>query len=140
MILAIGRFVEEEGLKNDPRIMASIKTCVHILEECKEFSPTMQRFAKVTTDFAQALVYDSSPEAQQSHEGQRPDRFEDFLPGPVRARANDAAASFAQTGLDQFSTADAGSDHHDPFNTHWDIPDMSYPYDWADVELVMHQT
>ncbi|KAI1626802.1 fungal-specific transcription factor domain-containing protein [Exophiala viscosa] len=140
MILAIGRFVEEEGFKNDPGIMQSIKTCVHILEECKEFSPTMQRFAKVTTDFAQALVYDSSPEAQQFYERHQPDFSEDLFPGPLHAQATEAAASFAGPGCDHLNTGDAASSHHDPFAAHWDIPDMSYPDDWADVGFVMDET
>ncbi len=56
MVLALGRFVHDRALRNDAGILDALRTCIHILKECKEFSPTMQRFAVVTTDFAQVLV------------------------------------------------------------------------------------
>lgn len=118
--------MEEDDLKNDPGIMESIKTCMHILEECKEFSPTMQRFAKVTTDFAQALVYDSSPEAQQSYEGPQPGMSEDFVPALAAAQPNDTATSSVPERYNRLNTTEAGGIRHDPFSAQWDIPDMSY--------------
>ncbi|KAL1913775.1 hypothetical protein Sste5344_000042 [Sporothrix stenoceras] len=56
MVLALGRFVNDKDLRNDVGILDALRTCIHILKECKEFSPTMHRFAVVTQDFAQALV------------------------------------------------------------------------------------
>jgi hypothetical protein len=58
MILAMGRVVEDEDLEADiGNLLDSLKVCLNILRECGELSPTMQRFAKVTTDFGQALVF-----------------------------------------------------------------------------------
>lgn len=65
MVLALGRFVNDKDLRNDVGILDALRTCIHILKECKEFSPTMHRFAVVTTDFAQALVADAPREKKQ---------------------------------------------------------------------------
>lgn len=56
MVLVLGRFVNDKDVQNDVGILDALRTCIHILKECKKFSPTMHRFAVVTTDFAQALV------------------------------------------------------------------------------------
>ncbi|EPE10365.1 nucleus protein [Ophiostoma piceae UAMH 11346] len=61
MVLAMGRFVHDRNLRSDAGIIDALRTCIRILKECKEFSPTMQRIAFVTTDFAQTLVSDNSP-------------------------------------------------------------------------------
>ncbi|CAK7223376.1 hypothetical protein SCUCBS95973_005157 [Sporothrix curviconia] len=69
MVLALGRFVNDRDLRNDAGILDALRTCIHILKECKEFSPTMHRFAVVTTDFAQALVADTNQDDKQDKDG-----------------------------------------------------------------------
>lgn len=57
MILGMGKMIEDQELFRDVNnLVDSLKTCLNILAQCGELSPTMQRFANVTSDFAQVLV------------------------------------------------------------------------------------
>jgi hypothetical protein len=81
MILAMGRIVDSEELYMDiGNLLDSLKICMNILTQCGELSPTMQRFAKVTTDFAQALVFAVERQNLSSDTGSSP---QDESPRPA---------------------------------------------------------
>lgn len=62
MILALWAFAQDQIAAADKsNVLNSLKICINILEHCAEFSPTMQRFATTTVDFAQALIQTELP-------------------------------------------------------------------------------
>ena len=85
MILALGKMIDSEDLFKDiGNIVENLKICLEILAQCGELSPTMQRFAKVTTEFAQALVSTKEkqkrpPEPEGSAQGEQPTSTPDPL-------------------------------------------------------------
>jgi hypothetical protein len=137
MILAMGRLADDNELKNDDAILKSLSTCVHILRECKEFSPTMQRFAVVTTDFAQALVSDSPPagSAQEPPVPQRDDDSDENSVATTIASQAGSADGFYMPVNSNYANGPYGTgDLHNQFVTPWNFAEVPQFWDWDESQ------
>jgi hypothetical protein len=135
MILAMGRFIDLWELKKDTEILESLKTCVHIIQGCEGFSPTMSRFASVTSDFAQAVLFEQSTNSQAvSEEHETPvtrdpqtnqstcnfDDTQDILSPPVDDAAFEAI----------MNAANLNNRFYDPNTVQWNFADLSQQWKW----------
>lgn len=131
MMLALGKCMDQhETTSNSVEILTLLKTCVHILKECDEFSPTMQRFANIIKDFSQALVTAAESEGGKERWEEMPYSRGNEPPNAVNIR-NSCNISDILEG----QVIDHSSPSLDQIPGQWEISDMLMPLNWDDIGI-----
>jgi len=101
------------------------------MKGCGQFSPTMQNFATVTTNFSQALVAaESGNENRESGQG--------HMQKDVSSSENGTSPDSDGSGLSISRVSQAGTTSPnisllDPLSAEWEVRDMFWPLDWNGI-------
>lgn len=134
MILALGRIIDDDDLFKDiGDILGSLKTCLNILTQCGELSPTMQRFARVTTEFGQALVVakEKQTKPQEIDRSAQGDPYS-ATPDPLSSISEKDAFDMSDDSRDFYGTTDVSDVWLNLFQDQDDLGDFQMPLDWDD--------
>ncbi|RDW59219.1 hypothetical protein BP5796_12143 [Coleophoma crateriformis] len=132
MILALWGFAQDQiAIADKSSVLIPLKTCINILKDCAEFSPTMQRFATTTMDFAQALI--STETSRAGDEVQSNEFYEDIFrsmqTAPTYTTSEESCRSDFSEIVDQ-ELVNPGGSFLDPFSEYCGHLDMSQSQIW----------
>ncbi|OQV09879.1 Fungal specific transcription factor domain-containing protein [Cladophialophora immunda] len=132
--LILGKLVGAPEFDADADALTdSLHICMSILRDCNEFSPTMQRFAKVASTFMQQLM-NNEPGAKEDlplDRGARVDKAAEDVPSPLNpgAQPNHQSDSPASSQVDgEVTIADRNYGH-----TEWEWDAWRDPWEPGDV-------